>query len=475
MDLIPSKYQTAFFNDVKLGKGNTIVEALAGSGKTTSIIKSLSFIDPKLQTILVAFNKKIANELKEKAPNHVEVKTLHAIGLKYISKRFPGIKVNFDKVDNILDKMFKKDKKYLSLLPSLDKTISLSKGCLASTSEEISDIIDDFEIDFDDNLISETDFINHVQFALDFCKRNTNEINFDDMIWFPNVHEITMPKYDRLFVDEAQDLNKAQRELCLRMIKKTGRTFVIGDKHQAIYQFRGADSASIDNFQNALDAKMLPLSITYRCPITVTKEAQKIVSAIEWAPAAIDGIVDNKTQQDMLLNAPLGCFIISRTNAPLIRIAMNYIKRGIPANIQGRNIGEGLLFLVKKSRCKHLDSFITFLDKWEKKEVARVIAKKKNPSFIQDKAECLRTLAETCANVDEIKAKIFELFHEKTADNIINCGTTHQFKGLENDIVYMLINTFNEGKEEERNCKYVAITRAKKELHYVSYNKNSFV
>jgi len=40
-EFVPSKYQVAIFDFIQQGSGNAFVEAVAGSGKTTSIVKAL--------------------------------------------------------------------------------------------------------------------------------------------------------------------------------------------------------------------------------------------------------------------------------------------------------------------------------------------------------------------------------------------------------------------------------------------------
>ena len=56
----PSKYQSDIFHFVEHEKGSAIIDATAGSGKSTTIIKSLSLIPTHKKVIFLAFNKKIA-------------------------------------------------------------------------------------------------------------------------------------------------------------------------------------------------------------------------------------------------------------------------------------------------------------------------------------------------------------------------------------------------------------------------------
>lgn len=82
----PSKYQRAIYHEVKSGSGNVVIEARAGSGKTTTLVNALKLI-PKNKRILVsAFNVKIAAELRARCPSNVDVMTLHGFGLRQLKK-----------------------------------------------------------------------------------------------------------------------------------------------------------------------------------------------------------------------------------------------------------------------------------------------------------------------------------------------------------------------------------------------------
>ena len=82
----PSKYQRAIYDEVKRGSGNVVIEARAGSGKTTTLVNALKLL-PKDKKILVsAFNVKIAAELRARCPSNVDVMTLHGFGLRQLKK-----------------------------------------------------------------------------------------------------------------------------------------------------------------------------------------------------------------------------------------------------------------------------------------------------------------------------------------------------------------------------------------------------
>ena len=56
VNFFPSQYQEAIFNWVSTGSGDALVEAVAGSGKTTTLIESSKLIKNK-RILFCAFNK----------------------------------------------------------------------------------------------------------------------------------------------------------------------------------------------------------------------------------------------------------------------------------------------------------------------------------------------------------------------------------------------------------------------------------
>lgn len=461
-----SEYQKQIFKNIAEEQGHLVVDALAGSGKTSVIIESLEYIPIGKSWLLIAFNKRIADELKKRAPVGGDTRTLHSLGLRAIYKKFPDIRIVQEKVDKILNKTVGKEWKHFDIKIQIKKTVGLCKAYLIDGAEMIDFIMDNHDIDTFD--LERKLFIEKVQATLKECATDTKTIDFDDMIWFPYMHNISLQRYHFVFADEAQDLNNAQINLVIKACKRNGRIIAIGDKNQACYKFRGASSNAISTIKARLQAKSLPLSITYRCPHKVVQEAQKYVPHLEAAPDAEEGIVDYITPQQMVKDAKPGCFILSRTNAPMIGYALDFIRNGIPASIQGRDIGANLIALIKKSRKKDLDDFIDWLDGWERKEIGRLLKKNRTFDHIKDKASCLRAVADGCSNLSFLKSRIMELFEDTDDHDRIILSSTHKSKGLERDVIYMLTSTFGGGDREETNLRYIAISRSKRELYYVA-------
>jgi ssDNA-binding Zn-finger/Zn-ribbon topoisomerase 1 len=125
--------QNDVFAFVETGEGHGVVEAVAGSGKTTTIVEALNHTDPTKTVGFVAFNKHIATELKRRAPAHVYVSTNHSLGFANIRAVEGKIKVDEDKLYRLLrdiEEALEPDEYYAvrSARPSLRKLVSLAKA-----------------------------------------------------------------------------------------------------------------------------------------------------------------------------------------------------------------------------------------------------------------------------------------------------------------------------------------------------------
>lgn len=461
-----SSFQENIFRDIASGVGHTQVIARAGSGKTSTIIESFYHLPKGKQALMVAFNKSIQTELASRAPEGVEVLTLHSLGYKACRRAYPNLKnPDTDKLQGHIRALIGDEDNY-ELRSSVAKAVSLSKSYLVSAEQDIDALIDSHGIDTGEE--NRRDFVAIVQRVLDSCKKDTARIDFDDMIWFPLVHNLQMPQYDFVFIDEAQDLSVSQIKLALKCCRKGGRIISVGDDRQAIYGFRGADSQAIPNIIKNLEAKTLPLSVTYRCASSIVELAKQIVPDLEPSPNAEVGKVEKIAESQVESLVQPGDFILSRINAPLISWCLTLLRNKVPANIQGRDLGKNLLSLVNKSKARSVNNLLEWLEKYRQQEVERLVALKRDTSQLEDKVECLITLCDGANSVAEVKENLEKLFHDGDDTNRVILSSTHKAKGMERNRVFMLSKTYRPGKNvEEDNLVYVAQTRAKKELYLV--------
>lgn len=459
-----SDYQKAIFRDIAKGTGHTVVIARAGSAKTSSLVEGSKYIPKGKKSLFCAFNKHIQEELKARLGSYIECLTLHSLGFRGIKQRFGNVELDNDKCWKIVEELVGNN---YDLIDNICKTVSFCKSNLVDTPSHIEELLSQYDID-----LCETEpehFIKYVVQALRFCKEQTNVIDFNDMIWFCIVYRINVGKYDLVFIDEGQDLSRAQMELALSASKIDGRIILVLDPRQAIYSWFGADAKVLENFRSRYNPKELPLPICYRCPKKVIALAQTIVPDIQPYDKAPEGEIIELNIEDLQKYAKPGCYVLSRTNAPLIKHCMRFLKNGIPANILGRDIGNGLLYLIKKSKKKKVSDLLKWIVQWEKEEKENLLIKypKANTDFIADKAECINMLCEDTSSIEEVKENIANLFKDNDEKKIVLFSSIHKAKGSERDDVFVLADTFRSSNEEELNIKYVSYTRSRQKLYLV--------
>ncbi len=463
-----------------------IVVALAGTGKTTTIVEAINYVPKGMKILLAAFNKRIAVELESRVshPDAI-VKTLHSVGFAIIREYWPRVRVakGYDREralavqvcgkntpDTILKLVGKLHTKAREITPD------------ATKYEDIAYLAEQFECD--------PEFFWHAQGydlryvitkALEVLEIWSEEdmplggIDFADMIGVPVRRKWAMPMYDVGVVDEAQDMTPAQLQLFRMVVKPEGHICVVGDPNQAIYGFRGADSGSLGRLKKELKAGELGLTTTYRCGKVIVAEVQeKFVPEFEAGPNNQEGEIRYIVREDILKLVAYGDFILARLNAPLAGYAMQLLREHKRARIAGRDIGQTLKTLVRKL-AKGATDVETFLEKVQahaEKQRARFVALKweSKLSELEDTVDTLSHIAEGCSTINDIERVIDMLFTDDGLGDkgVVTLSSVHKAKGLEADKVFVLAWTLRTGKsQEEDNIHYVAITRARDVLTMV--------
>jgi len=471
MSFKPSKYQQDIFDFIKTGTGNAIVEAVAGSGKTTTILRALDFINPRSKVLFLAFNKHIASELQAKMPFGFEAKTLHSLGYSII-KENRKVKMQQWKITNIikesiLGKSYNWKKDYAKMTVAV-KLIGLIKslGYHSVDVKEASDIVDHFALD------AKNLELGLVIRAWELMEGDPNTIDFDDMIWVPVHDDLTFPKYDYVFVDEAQDLSPIQVDFLARLLGDSSRLIAVGDTHQAIYGFRGADADCMNRIRNEFNTTEFPLSICYRCPKSVVSLARTLVPHIEHDEDQEDGNVFHRHINSFREKAKSGDYVLCRVTLPLLGECMRQISMGRKACVKGRDIGTGLISMVEGFKAGSI------ADLTEKLKMSRekALGNAKNEAAkiaIEDRHDCILVLMTDVDTVKALIAKIKKIFTDKLEGIVFS--TIHKSKGLEAKNIYILRGDLlphprcnSEWQiQQENNLSYVAITRAQETLTWI--------
>ncbi len=469
--------------------GNLIVRARAGTGKTTTIVEGVNRA-PEDFILVAAFNVQIAAELKARITNpSVEVKTLHSLGYAMVRREWPKIDVckGFERADALtngalLQTEHERGEKTPRVIRNLVTKLH-TKAREITPLDYSPDILTNMAFRFDlvpDDTWRSYDLefvVAHACAALDEAATvepsYATGIDYADMIALPLMWELTARDYQLGVVDEAQDMTVAQLELFRRSVE--GRICVVGDDRQAIYGFRGADCQSLDRLKAELGAIELPLTTTYRCGRRIVEAAQRLVSDIEAGPTNPEGEVEVVSYGRLMEEVKAGDFVLSRTNAPLIAITLRLLRNGKRARMRGRNIGEDIqkvLTKIRADRNEPLDDVIRRIRSWGEKRIGKLAAAGQHDliAAMRDKVDTLLGICADCETVREVEAKLDYLFTDDSENGTIICSTIHKAKGLEADHVWVLKDTlYTRGRtREEENIDYVATTRAKSHLTFVT-------
>jgi DNA helicase-2/ATP-dependent DNA helicase PcrA len=170
--------------------------------------------------------------------------------------------------------------------------------------------------------------------------------------------------------------------------------------------------------------------------------------------------------------------ILSRRNANLVRPCFAFLRRGRKAVIKGRDIGAGLLKLVKTMKAKDIYDLMDKTRIHRQARIDKLMSEKSiNQSMIQrveDECDCVLEIALGCDSLAQMEGHIEKIFSEDTQG--IMLSSIHRSKGLEADMVSIVDYTrirLNHDKMtpedhiQEKNLHFVAVTRAKKVLHLI--------
>lgn len=500
---LPSPQQAVFFDWIVNGDGSCVLEAVAGAGKTTTLIHGLSLMAGRV--FFGAYNKKIAEEIAARAPKRqgMFVGTMHSAGFSAWRRFAPRVQVNADKCRDIFRAACDRNPEagYKQFEGPVLQLVSLAKQSAVGITKRAEDfnVWMDLVEHFDVEVCDEDTGVDNSKVIIALARktleasiaRDTEVVDFDDMIYAPLKHNVRMYEHDWVLVDEAQDTNESRRLLALRLLRRGGRLVAVGDRHQAIYGFTGADSNSLDLIAQSVNAKQLPLTTTFRCPKSVVTYAQQWVNHIQAAETAPEGIVRHDDISNLATVAVPGDAILCRFNAPLVEYVYKFIAAGIPAKVEGREIGNGLKVLARRWKVRKLTALLDKLAVFVERESAKYRAKEQEAkaAAVEDKVNCLVTIVNrvlaidpNCSTpVDRVCNEIDAIFGEhkegEAPKNVVLFSSVHKSKGREwNRVVWLQTGPSAWARqaweqEQENNLCYVAATRAKHELVLIELPK----
>ena len=312
-------------------------------------------------------------------------------------------------------------------------------------------------------------------------------VDFTDMIEKFNVSELC-PKYDVIFIDEAQDLSPIQWRMYDILKKNSKHVILAGDDDQAIYGWAGAD---VKRFQSE-PAKDIILPQSYRVPGRVQHIADNILNRIPddrrikktWKPRADEGFVDYITAIE---DAPLHLgdwLILTRTNDKLIKLKPLLRERGIYFEIKGRKSYRTRMYKaienytrwtngdkLSLSECRDV---LEFLEEEPPSEERMYDLFEWGYFRTQRWFEVFKADPEECIYIREMLRNEEVLFK----DARVKLSTIHAAKGGEATNVLIILDNTKKIREaieksedkhdEEQRVWYVGVTRTKQNLYIMT-------
>jgi superfamily I DNA/RNA helicase len=477
-----TEQQQAIYDYITERRKNIAVNALAGSGKTTTAVQAARYAANGKSVGFTAFNKHIAQELQERLGSAAQASTIHALGKRILTSSGHNHEID--------------GQKYHKLHKQLSPNAYDHRGKLLPDFMGVIKLCDIFRnglIDINDHPEKQTKklrkladlqgwefpkldsmFVEQSGQVMHMVKTGLDQmqtIDFTDMVSAPSYLGLAKSQYDFLICDEAQDFNAAQQKLVTTL---GSRIMFVGDPNQAIMLFAGADAKSFSTLRRELNAIELPLSICWRCPSSHLDLARYLVPEIQDRPGAIEGEFEETVASALPRMVQPGEMVICRSNAPLLSLAYSCVCNNIPVMIRGRNVGAGLADIIKKLKPNSCSELTSKLHLYRSSNHQRLIEREASDAAIQahlDACDCLEILAESHDNVFEILEAIEKLFTDADDSQKVILSSVHRSKGSECDTVYILAPHLlgrggknMESTIQEANLTYVALTRAKRRL-----------
>jgi len=249
--------------------GASIINAGAGSGKTTSIVAKLMYAhiqDPSSYSLVISFTKKAVFELQSRLSNvaNVTCSTFHSFFWRIL--RSNGYK-HFKIIENdalrilIINRVIIENKLEAIITPQ-DFLEAIAKHKFKTTEmQTLKEAY--FEELKNQNLV---------------CFDSIQYFTYDLLISKPSIANRIRNLYDYVLLDESQDLSTIQAAI-LKLIwtDRNSNITLVGDPMQSIYSFRGSQENVMLELQNYYNSKVFNLTLNHRSTSAILNIANKVL------------------------------------------------------------------------------------------------------------------------------------------------------------------------------------------------------
>jgi len=353
----------------------------------------------------------------------------------------------------------------------------------------------------------ELDKLHDIAEALRIYKKEHNLIDFNDMI-LDFVKSDLSPKFDVVFIDEAQDLSLMQWDMTKSIWNKSEDSFIAGDDDQAIFKWAGAD---VDSFIALQDQMInLPLIQSHRIPMKVHQLAMGIINRIKhridktWQPRTSEGSLQRYFDVDGVDMSSGEWLVLARTKYMLKEIEDVLHRKGLyyetrhkrsyekdiqEAATDWEHLRQGQLL-----NYKQIEKIYGYMSP-EHRDNTLMQGMTKGSFYgidVLTKDFGLKTKKVWFEAFDDAGSRRIEYLRKMRANGEqlnkkprIELSTIHAAKGGESENVVLLtdltkttLDTYEKNPDDENRLFYVGATRTKENLHIIEpkqYNKGFII
>lgn len=481
-----SAEQQAVVEVVRRRDRHVVVEATAGSGKTTTLVHIAEAIGHAAHVCFLAFNRSAARELARRLPTGTIATTLHALGYEVLKREVGRVSILPSKPHKLALNIIREQLGWAGELADLGAAYVAGLATIARTEcippERALELREQYGVT---PPVSGADLaaLHDVFPAVLTQGRAQAErgiVDYPDLLYQPTQLALRMPRFDVVCVDEAQDLSPASFALVRSLIYPNTTAVFVGDPHQAIYGFAGAQSEMMHRLVAELGAENLPLSVSFRCPQRHVLLARGFSPNMSARRGAQIGEVRTCTPAQLPRGVEPGALVLARRNQELINPLFALIRRAVPVQVLGMPLRTWAGNVVRRLAQYKTGTVRQRIERFAEEE-RRALERDHIMSVhlgtkLAEHREDVR-LAWALAHgaryrygnvaLEQLEQLVTETFTRKKHTVVLS--TIHKAKGREADHVYVLNpEWFHVSKEEEANLLFVAVTRAKQSITFVS-------
>jgi len=454
-DFILTKYNDQQKQAIVSKNAHILCVAGAGSGKTTVLTKRIEFLVrycgvPREKILAVTFTRKARQEMQERLGNLVQVETFNSFAERQLQQHGnllygkPVRVIHYRDRIRLLHHALKKLNLDMAQAIAMYFTPRQRSG---QPKEKLANIFmnDCFGImDYYANNNQEMeDFSRHslaAKMVYNICRSIKQEMRelglrdyadqLTDILTLFTKHKQHIPQYDHILVDEYQDVNQIQRDLIHTLRPKN--LFVVGDPRQSIFGWRGSKLQCIIDFErDHKDTEVIVLTTNYR------------------------------------------------SGRPIVQLVNESIKRLQLPDLDAHQPDADVRLSTFKKDTDELDFVATkILATQTPREEIFVLTRTNKQAQLVSELFTARQIAHVVRSEEAIRLR-------EANEGEVTVSTVHAIKGLEADCVFvsfcnsqsypciasdhpvldMVKQDTYDREEEELRLLYVAMSRARKELH----------